>query len=69
MSEYTPKQARLLAGKSQDEMAKALNIHRQTYAKLEKNPEQITIAQAHVFAEYVGIDYDRIKFFCSQPQL
>ena len=63
MSELTLRQARLLADKSQDEMAKILKIHRQTYAKLERNPEKITIAQAHAFAEAVGIDYDRIKFF------
>lgn len=42
----TIKQARLLNDFSQQEMAKALGIHVQTYRKIESDPERATIKQA-----------------------
>lgn len=66
MSEYSVKQARLLSEKTQDALAKALKIHRQTYAKLEQHPEKFTVEQANAFSDEVGIPYDRIKFFSQE---
>lgn len=68
MSEFTVKQARMLAGRSQKEVGKAIGVHRQTYMTLEADPGRFTIKQAHDFAEFVGLDYDRIKFFCKQDK-
>lgn len=66
MSEFTVKQARLMSGKSQEIIAESLKIHRQTYAKLEQNPEKFTIEQANTFSAEVNIPYDKIKFFSSK---
>lgn len=59
---YTLKQARLLAGKTQREMADELSIHRDTYLKLEKNPELTTIKQAKKISEITQISYNDIFF-------
>ena len=56
------KQIRLVKEKTQDDMAKLLNIHVQTYRKLEENPECITIKQAKEIADYLGVPYDDIFF-------
>lgn len=40
------KQARRVRDKTQDEMAELLNIHVQTYRKIEENPNLATIEQA-----------------------
>jgi transcriptional regulator with XRE-family HTH domain len=44
------KQARLLKGIKQREMAEALGIHVQTYRKIEQNPNLATIKQAKIQA-------------------
>ena len=59
---YTVKQARLLCGKTQREMAKYLQVHRDTYRKIEENPEEATIAQAKKISEVTGIKVDQIFF-------
>lgn len=69
MSEFTVKQARLMSGKTQETLAKSLKIHRQTYAKLEQNPEKFTIEQANAFSIEVDIPYDRINFFSSKTYI
>ena len=40
------KQARLVRGKTQNDLAKYLKIHVQTYRKLEEKPQKMTIEQA-----------------------
>lgn len=63
MSEvFTPKQARLLCDKSQSEMACLMNIHPQTYRKLEKHPDLMTVKQACLFCKIVKRDIGEIFF-------
>lgn len=59
---FTVEQARKLSGKSQQEMADSMGIHRQTYMKIEKNPETATIKQAKEIAELTGISVEKIFF-------
>lgn len=59
---YTVKQARLLAGLTQKEMAEHMSVHRDTYRKIEINPELATIEQARLFAQIVGRPMDDIIF-------
>ena len=58
----TLKQARRLINKSQVDIAKNLNIHVQTYRKLEENPDKATIAQAKKISKILNISYDEIFF-------
>lgn len=60
---FTPRQARVVKGLTQRQVAENMNVHVQTYMKLEKNPEGFTIKQAKQFAEIVKIPYDQISFF------
>lgn len=60
--EMTLKHLRLLREKSQEECAKTLNIHVQTYRKLEENPDDITIGQAKKLSAFLQIPYDDIVF-------
>ena len=59
---FTVKQARLIAGKTQMEMAERLNISRDTYRKIELSPDKMTIAQAHSISEITGIPISQIFF-------
>lgn len=59
---FTVKQARLLAGFTQPDMAKKLNINRCTYAKMEQDPTRITIAQAYKICKMTGLSMDQIIF-------
>ena len=59
---YTVKQARRLAGYTQQEMADELHIHRTTYIKLEENPESFTVGQAKVISRKTKIPIDDIFF-------
>lgn len=60
---YTIEQARKLRNKRQEDVAKFLNIHVQTYRKIEKNPERATIKQAKLIANFFNMPYDSINFF------
>lgn len=59
---YSVKQARLLSGLKQQDMADRLQIHVQTYRKIESNSEIATIAQAVRIAEITGVALDQIFF-------
>ena len=59
---FTIKQARKLADKSQNEMAKALKVHVQTYRKIENNPRMATIDQVKIIAEQTGLSFDQLFF-------
>lgn len=59
---YTLRQARMLADKSQIQSANAIGVCLQTYRKLEKNPEQVTISQAKALSSFFGLPYDAIFF-------
>lgn len=54
------KQLRLIRGKTQDDMAKLLNIHVQTYRKLEENPDEITIKQVKIISGFLEVSYNDI---------
>lgn len=56
------KQMRLIKAKTQDEMAEKLGVHVQTYRKLEENPDEVTIKQAKIIADFLDVPYDDIFF-------
>lgn len=58
----TMKMARVGASLTQQEMADKMGIHVQTYAKMEKNPEDVSIKDANLFSEIVGISVSQIFF-------
>ncbi|MCW4645834.1 helix-turn-helix transcriptional regulator [Bacillus safensis] len=58
----TLKHARLLKGLKMKDMAKELNVHVQTYSKMEKFPDTITIGEAKKISEILGMSYDQIFF-------
>lgn len=60
--EINLKQARLIRGYKQKEMAEKLHIQVQTYRKLERNPDLVTIGQAKIISDYLDIPYDNIFF-------
>jgi len=57
-------EARKQARYSQQEVADQLGISRQTYIRMEKNPEDISIGEAKTLAELYGVSIEDI-FFCS----
>lgn len=54
MSYQTIEDARKELGLSQDDMASKLGIVRQTYAKLERNPENLTVGDARRICDILG---------------
>jgi DNA-binding XRE family transcriptional regulator len=60
--QFTLKQARLFAGKTQSEAANHLGLHVQTFAKIEKHPEKATISQAIALSDFYKIPCDQIFF-------
>lgn len=62
MSAITMKMARIGAGMTQQDVADAMGIHVQTYARLEKNPEDISIGDSRLFASIVEIPWADISF-------
>ncbi|GAB1798656.1 hypothetical protein PMEGAS228_51740 [Priestia megaterium] len=59
---FTLKQARLLKGFTQKELAEKLGIHTHTYSKMEKHPDDVTIGEAKKISEILGFSYDFIFF-------
>ena len=47
---------------SQGDMAEKLNIHINTYQNWEKEPQKITIENAHKIADIFGVTIDDISF-------
>ncbi|HDR4573320.1 helix-turn-helix transcriptional regulator (plasmid) [Bacillus cytotoxicus] len=58
----TIKQARLLKGFTQNEMAQQLNVHVQTYRNMENHPDEITVGNAKKICDLLEISYDQIFF-------
>ena len=56
------KMARIGKGLTQQEVADILGVHVTTYAKMEKNPEEVSIKDAKRFADIVGIPATDIFF-------
>jgi len=58
----TMKQARVGKNMTQREMAKALEIHEQTYSKYEKDCLDMSVRQAQLFSKITGVEFDDIFF-------
>lgn len=58
----TMKQARVGADMTQKDVADRLGVHVQTYMRMEKNPEDVTIGQGKKFSEIVGVRFEDIFF-------
>lgn len=58
----TLKQARLLKGFTQRDIATRLGVHVQTYSKMEKQPDEVTIGEAKKICEILDFNYDLIFF-------
>ena len=58
----TVKAARVNAGKSQQEVADARGVHVQTYGRLERNPEDMSIKEAKKFAQIVGVNWGDLSY-------
>lgn len=58
----TIKQARLLKGFTQNEMANQLNVHVQTYRNMENHPDEVTVGNAKKICDLLEISYDQIFF-------
>lgn len=59
---------RRMRGYSQEYMANKLHCHRNTYAKMEENPQDITIGQADQIAKILDIAVDNIIFLNNNLQ-
>lgn len=57
------KSARMMRGITQSEMAEKLNVHRNTYAKWEEDPETISMAKANEICAILNVPIDNIVFF------
>lgn len=58
----TLKQARLLSDLTQREVALKLGVHKQTYMKWEKNPDEIPVGTAKKVSLIFGRGVDEIFF-------
>ena len=58
----TMKQARIGINATQQEIADKMGVHVQTYAKMEREPEDITIKEAKLFSQIVGLPISDIYF-------
>ncbi|MBD8589179.1 helix-turn-helix transcriptional regulator [Peribacillus simplex] len=58
----TLKQARLLKGFTQREIASKLGVHVQTYSKMEKKPDEVTVKEAKEICDILELSYDFIFF-------
>lgn len=58
----TLRQARKASEVSQKTMAAALGVSKNTYLKIERQPETATIAQAKKISEILNVSYDEIFF-------
>lgn len=58
----TLKQARLISGYKQREMAELLGVHVHTYMKWEQNPEDMSVGTAKQVSRIVEVDFEKIFF-------
>lgn len=59
---YTLRQARMLKGKTQNQMAHCIGVCRDTYRAIEADPERATISQAKKISAILDIPMDNIFF-------
>ena len=65
---FTIKQARKYAGLSQKEMADRLKIHKSTYFRIEKNPNQATVAQVNEISRITGVPFSDLFLPTDSPK-
>lgn len=58
----TMKMARVGAGLTQQQVADKMGIHAQTYSKMENDSDGVTIREAKLFSEIVGVPWTEIFF-------
>ncbi|NPC90986.1 helix-turn-helix transcriptional regulator [Bacillus sp. WMMC1349] len=63
----TPKEWRARLNLTQDDVAKALGIHRTTYSSWERNPQKMEIEEGVALADVFGCDFSEIIFFKLKP--
>lgn len=56
-------EARRMRGYSQEYMADKIGCHRITYAKMEENPENISMKDARIISEILQLGMDDLIFF------
>lgn len=62
---YTVKQARQVAGYSQQAIAKEMDIDVGTYRRIEENPDKASVENAKKFCAIVGLPLDRVFFIAN----
>lgn len=65
---FTLRQARLLSGLTQEQVAQKLAVHRQTYMKWERNADEMPVGKAKETSVILGRGIDEI-FFASESTL
>lgn len=61
-NKYTLKELRARHNLTQDDMAKALNLTRQSYINIEKNPERATVDRMMQIARILKVSIGEIFF-------
>lgn len=56
------KMARVGANLTQQQVADKMGIHVQTYSKMENDSENVTIREAKLFSDIVGVTWSEIFF-------
>lgn len=69
MTPMTIRQARIMKEIPQSYMAKGLNICKDTYRKIERNPEKATIEQGIKIASLLNMDIDDLIFIAPDSTL
>lgn len=59
---FTIKQARLINGITQRKMAEFLDVHIDTYRKIENDPDSATVKQAKIISTVTGLCVEDIFF-------
>lgn len=64
----TVKQWRMAKGLTQERMANACNVHRNTYASWEEHPEDISLKNAIIICNALGEPFNEVFFNLEIPQ-
>ncbi|MDY4739379.1 helix-turn-helix transcriptional regulator [Absicoccus porci] len=62
MERMTLKAARVNAGMTQEDLAEAIGVHRQTVAKWEENPQLMSIETANKVCKVLNVKFHQIFF-------
>ena len=62
---YTIKQARVGANLTQQEVADLMGVHVQTFARMEKHPEDMTMKEASSFSAIGRVPIEELIFLSS----